>query len=285
MEKELFEIKKDENVQIDDLFKIIEENISVIDLNKIIYEVSNSYIKSNMLELHVGNIRLLSEYRKNRNVKGCHESNFNNKNDICIFSTPIEEEYNEYMKQINYFSEFEELMLRIMLYFKTTIHELIHIKQDKIYDSDDSIEKDLLKLGNYKNENKGLPFYIDFYDNCPSEIMAEVNAFKITLKVLEKYGDSCKNLYLFMRKKYLVYIINKYYQYGSNGPIIPYLKLVCRCSKDDCDKFLNKVGRADLRVGDRVMYGLGISEDEYTDIVNIYADVYEKIENLSGRKK
>ena len=285
MEKELFEIKKDENVQIDDLFKIIEENISVIDLNKIIYEVSNSYIKSNMLELYVGNIRLLSEYRKNRNVKGCHERNFENKSDICVFSTPIEEEYNEYIEQINYFSEFEELMIRIMLYFKTTIHELIHIKQDKVCDSDDSIEKDLLKLGNYKNENKGLPFYIDFYDNCPSEIMAEVNAFKITLKVLEKYGYSCKNLYLFMRKKYLVYIINKYYQYGSNGPIIPYLKLVCRCSKDDCDKFLNKVGRADLRVGDRVMYGLGISEDEYTDIVNIYADVYEKIENLSGRKK
>ena len=104
-------------------------------------------------------------------------------------------------------------------------------------------------------------------------------------EILEKYGYSCKNLYLFMRKKYLVYIINKYYQYGSNGPIIPYLKLVCRCSKDDCDKFLNKVRSADLRVGDRVMYGLGISEDEYTDIVNIYADVYEKIENLSGRKK
>ena len=285
MEKELFELKN-ENVQVEELFKIIENNMTVIDLNKIIYEVSNLYIKSNMLESYVGDIKLLSEYRKNRNVRGCREKNFENKSDIYIFSTPIEEECREFLEQINYFSEFEVFILRIMLYFKTTMHELTHIKQDKIYDSNDSIEKDLLKLGNYRNENKdSLPFYVDFYDNCPSEIMAEVEAFKITLKVLEKYGEACKNLYLFMKKKYLVYVINKYYQYGSNGPIMPYLKLVCRCSKEECDIFLNKVRSSDLRVGDRVMYGLGISEDEYTDIVNIYADVYNKIENLSGRKK
>ena len=85
-------------------------------------------------------------------------------------------------------------------------------------------------------------------------------------------------------KKYLVYIINKYYEYGTNGPIIPYLKLVCSCSKEECNKFLNKVKSLDLPVSDRVMYGLGISEDEYVGIVNIYADVYEKIKNLSGKK-
>lgn len=257
------------------------QNFSNID--SLLYEVINYIVKELHLENYINTVTILDFYDDNHSSKGKIDKN----NNLFIYREGIKSDISKTLQKETYLSDFEKLICKIILYIKTILHELEHVKQNKLLIEDkqnNSIETLILRAAKAKEENGFANMsnigYKMYYDLHPSERLAEITAYRSIVKILEAFGNNIENLTTFFKKRAIYEELVYYVRYPD--PTIKYLSFFG--NQDTLETLKQRISTGDISLSDRLLYGLEISEEEYNTVLG----EYERLERLvddSGRKK
>lgn len=238
-------------------------------LNRLIIDIVNEM----KLNDYINEIKILEVYEENPSSKGAYDQNKN----LSIFKRGIEDVVDETFNETTYLNQYEKEICRLLLYIKTILHELEHVKQTMLVDIDKE-ENDFetsLTLATQDGGNNNSFGYACLYDIYPTERLAELNAYRrisfIVESLKEKYD--IEKLFYYIKSKALLEEFYDYYQCGLEGPTKYYYDFV---DKDAYLRLKERAGKKELSLYDKTLYGFEITEEEYKSLVMDYAYYFEE---------
>ena len=142
-------------------------------------------------------------------------------------------------------------------------------KKILVQNSDDSIETKIIKES---QKNVG---YMLAYEFNPTEIMAEITAYRKIVEMLRNLNLETTNLFSFIKLLAVRNDIEVYHQCGGRGPTLQYLEYFA--NETEVKKLRQVLEQNNLSLNERVLYGLEISRKEYEEMVGDYAMLYNQL--------
>lgn len=256
------------------------ENFEEVNLEFFVKNISDIIIDALNLRGYVSDVKLEDSYAENPSSRGV----FDGEGNVRVFRAGIEQALNDTLQNISGLSEYEIKLYRCLLYTKTIIHELEHVNQKKslIEDKENSLFETLITR--LCESNKRPVAYYCMYDSYPAERLAELKAFRTATRIIECLETKCDITLLscYFKKQAILEEFYNYYKYGPSGST--------ECYFDFWDRKALSVLKAEkekkeLKLEDRVLYGLEISRGEYEGMVLQYAELDEELKKLLTKRK
>ena len=253
------------------------DNIETIDIDMFVKNICNAIIVEMNLQDEVCDVRVLDCYDKNPPCNGLLDAD----NNLFVFRDGVNRYLHEELETVSSLSDYEINLYRCILYVKTILHEFEHIKQRKLLKNADK-NLDAL-IVNLCSKHDGAAYFC-MYDCYPTERLADINALRAVVKIIE-YLEAKIDIELlgsYIKKKTILEEFYNYYKYGLMGPTEMYFDF---WNKDDYERLKDEKRRREMNLEERVLYGLEISRGEYELLVMRYAGYDEEIKILTANKK
>ncbi|MDD3392272.1 MAG: hypothetical protein PHE54_01880 [Bacilli bacterium] len=203
-------------------------------------------------------------------------------NTITIYMEAVKAIYNYHHFYDQYFTPFEKKINRNLILLQSILHEIAHIKQCQLLDSNaSSFEKRLMEVS-FEARNIKM---IDDVTIDPSERLAEIKAYKVLRRIVRCSKSLMPGIYELQRATLFETMLMGYSYDPSDKtcPLQKYLKQIgrediwnnYRSYKSIMISFSNKNYKPDY-LEFRLLYGLPINSNEYNQILDL-SQVDEKI--------
>ncbi len=263
-------------------------------MEEIIIKLINEYNENNNLEAllqkiykiakqelgikdYTKQLKILKERKDNEKTRGCLDKDGN----VIIYKKGIKLDIDEILEELPYLNEDEKNMLIVVEYIKTLLHELEHVRQNKLKkENNNDIETTILKLSNTNKNDLSKIAYKCLYETHPQERLAEYQAKKTVIKILEDLGYD--NIALKLKSEYIYEKFIHYYNYGLIGPTNNHFKLFLK--EKEKEQFNKSKKESNLNLEDRLKYGLEITEEEYVSTVMEYKEVTDELKERKNKR-
>ena len=256
------------------------ENPMRFNMEEFVKEIGETLINEFYLNQYVKSIELLNSSASSKTAKGSY-----NEDDkvIKIYKAGMDNSLNNTNKKVPNLTDYERDMYRAILYVKTLIHELQHALQTKKVDGNaksNPIEKLILDL---VQKDKGFTKFC-LYDCHPTETMAEITAFRTTKKIVDKLEEKADIplLACYIKRAAALEEFYSYHEYDLPGPTECFFEFY---DKEALATLKKELKKTEINLEDRVYYGIGITEEEYQEMVYKYGEYDEQFKKLQQNTK
>ena len=258
------------------------ENCESISLETFIKNLINDIISVLDLQDYVRCVNFLEVYDKNPSSRGVVDKEGN----VCIFREGIKKNLEEVLEDIPNLSDLEVNMCICLLYVKTILHELEHIKQQKllIVDKENkSIETLITRLCESQKEKNDF-IYRACYDYYPTERLAELNALRTMTKVIDHLKEKfdIEMLACYLKKEAIREEFHEYIGTEFDGPTKDFFK---NWFEEGYIILEKEIDIKKIKLEDRLLYGLNISQEECIDMLKRFGELEERLGELSSEGK
>lgn len=272
----------------DKLIKIVSEyilyymeNSDQISFDEFIINLTNTIIETLNLQDYAKGIKIKDSYEENPSTRGLVDGESN----VCIFRQAIEQSLNNMIEDVPGLSECEIDLLRCLMYIKSIIHEFEHIIQKKLLIEDkenSSFETLIIRLSDEKRDGA---MYYCLYEIYPTERLAELKAFRRITKIV-KYLETKMDIELlscYIQELAFFGELCDYRNYGAaGGPTEYFFDFL---NSDALSVLREEKSKLQLSLDERILYGVEISSQEYSEKVTEYNVLRERLKTLSSNKK
>ncbi len=252
-----------------------------VDDSVFVQQITKMMVDMHQLNKFVLDVQLADVYLDSRSTRGMLDQH----GCLQIFRQGIEATLSDELTKVPNLSEWEIKLFKYLIYTKTIIHELEHVKQKKILNEDlhnQEIETIIYRMCDEANDSV---LYNSFHDVYPTERMADLVAYRLLKNIVEclEMKMDIKMLACFIKRRA---IFEEFISYYNSHSMEGATKTFCKLFGD---KYLPDLERAlsntNLSLEDRIFYGLEITWDEYKQVVMQYGELDEELKSLNANIK
>lgn len=254
-------------------------------------------VKGNSLEDYVQNFVVKDSSSDKEEYANYHPSS----KTICLYLNGLSDYIESEIKYMHLFPKSDKYLYLNLITTQTILHELEHANQQKIMNTSDSLEADILRLCEFKDRpdieilvslgelskkeanlylNKKFSNYQRIYNElylyAPHERLAEIKSYQTIIKIL-KYIKYAQRLSDYEELNKLEKLLRGYN--STYSPTITYLEKQDR--RNDLEKFdwyseskeeTIRLSKEKYSLSDRLKYGLPIDESEHHYMKKLYVN-------------
>lgn len=227
--------------------------------------------------------------KRNKEVTNIHAGYNRDTGCFTVYFEAIKKLIQELAVYDYLFSNFEQIFYRNLAIMQIILHDLEHVNQYYKIDLDEpDLETRLLKMSLCFRTALKRKKYVKYYHQNPAERLAEINSFKMVIKILEPIENLIPNLFQLYQALFANALL-KGYSYSADcslilAPTLEYLKAFA-CFKKQKDSELEKEVANKYDLNQRMVLGLPISDIEFRSQREIGYKYFEIGLKENGEKK